>query len=284
MTTLLDARRAGLARLQAAGVPDAAQDIAVLLSHVLGITRADMALISPQTPLTAAQITAWNAALTARAARRPVSHITGTRLFWGRSFAVGPDVLDPRPETETLIAAALGVPFSRVLDLGTGSGCILLTLLAERAGRNGEGPAGLGVDISAPALAVAQTNASLLGIGAAFALGHWFDPVEGRFDLIISNPPYIATDELAGLAPEVRDWEPHLALTPGADGLEAYRILVAEAPAYLTPGGWLMVEIGPSQAAAVMGFFDAAGFLGIQNLRDLDGRDRVVIGQIGAAD
>lgn len=274
MTSLLEARRAGLARLQAAGVSDAAQDVAVLLAHVLGISRADMALLSPQSVLTAEQARDWEVALAARAARKPVSHIIGARLFWGRYFDVTPDVLDPRPETETLIGAALALPFARVLDLGTGSGCILLTLLAERAGATG-----LGVDLSAAALLVAQGNAARLGVVAEFAQGSWFDPVVGQFDLIVSNPPYIAADEMAGLAPEVREWEPHLALTPGGDGLAPYRIIAAAAPAYLAAGGWLVVEIGPTQAGAVMGFFTAAGLVSVRCIPDLDGRDRVVLGQ-----
>lgn len=274
MTTLIDARRSAVARLVAAGVPDAAQDAAVLLGFVLGVARADLALLPSQTVLTDAQIVALDRAITARAARQPMSHITGQRLFWGRSFAVTPDVLDPRPETETLIAAALGAPFGSVLDLGTGSGCILLTLLAERPGATG-----LGVDLSGAALAVARRNAAALGVQAGFAQGSWFDPVQGRFDLIVSNPPYIAADEMPGLSPEVRLFEPHLALTPGGDGLDPYRIICAAAPDYLTDAGLLLVEIGPTQGPAVAGFFAAAGLVGIEILPDLDGRDRVVSGQ-----
>ncbi|WP_022703828.1 peptide chain release factor N(5)-glutamine methyltransferase [Pseudorhodobacter ferrugineus] len=274
MTTLLVARRTAVAQLRAAEVPDAAQDAAVLLGFVLGVSRADLALMPAQTVLTGAQVDALAAAVSARATRRPVSHITGQRLFWGRSFAVTPDVLDPRPETESLIAAALTLPFSSVLDLGTGSGCILLTLLAERAGA-----VGLGVDLSGAALDVARRNAASLGVQASFSLGSWFAPVEGQFDLIVSNPPYIAAGEMAGLSPEVRLHEPHLALTPGGDGLDAYRIICAEAPAYLANGGRLLVEIGPTQGAAVAGFFKAAGFARIEILPDLDGRDRVVSGQ-----
>lgn len=274
MTTLLAARRAAVARLAAAQVPDAAQDAAVLVAFALGLSRADLALVSPQTELTAAQILTLDRAVTERAARKPMSHITGQRLFWGRSFAVTPDVLDPRPETETLIAAALGGRFESVLDLGTGSGCILLTLLAERPDASG-----LGVDVSAAALAVARRNAAALGVRAGFAQGSWFAPVAGRFDLIVSNPPYIAADEMAGLSPEVRLHEPHLALTPGGDGLEPYRIICATAPAFLTAAGRLFVEIGPSQGAAVAGFFKAAGFGAIEILPDMDGRDRVVSGR-----
>jgi release factor glutamine methyltransferase len=272
--TLIEARRAGLARLAAAGITDGAGDVAVLLAHVLDVPRAELALMSPQTALRPDQAAAWDAALAARAARRPVSHIIGRRLFWGRDFSVTPDVLDPRPETEALIAAALTHDFATVLDLGTGSGCILLTLLAERAGARG-----LGVDLSSPALAVARGNADRLGIVADFAQGNWFAPVTARYDLIVSNPPYIAADEMAGLSPEVRRWEPHLALTPGGDGLAAYRSIAAQAGAHLSPAGWLIVEIGPTQGAAVAGFFAGAGLENIEIRPDLDGRDRVVLGQ-----
>jgi release factor glutamine methyltransferase len=275
MTTLLAARRAGLLQLQAAGVPDAGQDMAVLLAHALGVGRADLALLPSQTAMTAPQTARLNAALAARAARKPISHITGQRLFWGRSFAVTPDVLDPRPETETLIAAALSVPFVTVLDLGTGSGCVLLTLLAERPNAKG-----LGVDVSDAALVVARANHAQLGGAAQFAQGSWFGPVQGVFDLITSNPPYIAADEMAGLSPEVHQWEPHLALTPGGDGLTAYRAICAGAAAHLAPDGWLMVEIGPQQGAPVTALFADAGLHGIQILPDLDGRDRVVMGQL----
>lgn len=278
MTILLDARRGAVARLVAAGVPDAGQDAAVLLAFALGVGRADLALLSPQTVLTDAEIATLDMAVAARVARQPMSHITGKRLFWGRSFAVTPDVLDPRPETETLIAAALAGPFGSVLDLGTGSGCILLTLLAERAGATG-----VGVDLSPAALTVAQRNAAALGVVVDFVQGSWFDPVQGKFDLIVSNPPYIAANEMANLSPEVRLFEPHLALTPGGDGLDPYRIICAAAPDYLSDGGRLLVEIGPTQGTAVTGFFAAAGLVAIEILSDLDGRDRVVSGQVIAA-
>ncbi|QCO56709.1 peptide chain release factor N(5)-glutamine methyltransferase (plasmid) [Pseudorhodobacter turbinis] len=273
---ILAARRSGVERLTAAGVPDAAQDVAMLLAHVLGVSRADLALMSPQTLLSCAQVAGFEVAISARAARQPLSHITGQRLFWGRSFIVTPDVLDPRPETETLIAAALAHPFASVLDLGTGSGCILLSLLADRTAARG-----LGVDISAPALAVAARNQARLGVSALWAQGSWFDPVQGRFDLIVSNPPYIAVDEMAALSPEVQGWEPHLALTPGGDGLAPYRIISATAPKHLTATGRLVVEIGPSQGAAVAALFRAAGFKRVEILLDLDGRGRVVSGQLG---
>jgi release factor glutamine methyltransferase len=276
MTTLLAARRDAVARLAAAGVPDAAQDVAVLLAHALGCDRAGLALRSPQEALSTDQLARLELAVVARAARQPISQITGARLFWGRPFKVTSDVLDPRPETETLIAEALGVPFGSVLDLGTGSGCILVTLLAERPDA-----LGFGVDLSSAALKVAQSNQQRLlpQRQVTWAQGSWFDPVQGQFDLIVSNPPYITADEMADLSAEVRDWEPHLALTPGGDGLAPYRVIAAGAAAFLSVGGWLMVEIGPRQGAAVADLFTAGGFSNVTCIPDLDGRDRVIKGQ-----
>jgi release factor glutamine methyltransferase len=212
--------------------------------------------------------------LEARSQRQPISQITGERQFWGRAFRVTTQVLDPRPETEVLIAAALSAPFACALDLGTGSGAILLTLLAERPEAQG-----VATDLSPAALAVAQDNASRLDVAdrAAFLQGSWFDPVQGQFDLIVSNPPYIAADEMPGLSPEVLNWEPHMALTPGGDGLDAYRVISAGAPRHLKPGGRLLMEIGPTQGAAVSALCVAAGLASPRILRDMDGRDRVVV-------
>jgi release factor glutamine methyltransferase len=264
--------RDAVARLAAAGVPDAPRDARLLLAHALGLApdRLTLHLADAPDPAAAGRFAAL---IAARAARAPVSHLTGQRLFWGRSFRVTPDVLDPRPETETLVALALGEPFARVLDLGTGSGCILLSLLADRPGATG-----LGADLSADALAVAQDNAARLGVQdrAAFIRSDWCAAVTGRFDLIVSNPPYIAAAEMPGLSPEVLGHEPHLALTDGADGLTAYRAISAQAQGHLAPGGRLMVETGPTQGAAVAALFAAAGLADIRIHPDLDQRDRVV--------
>lgn len=259
--------------LRAAGVDDPARDARILLAHVLGVDRGRLTLILPD-PVTPAQAEDFAKAITARAARQPVAQIIGKRAFYGREFIVTPDVLDPRPDTELLVDTALEQAFDRVLDLGTGSGCILLTLLAERAGTTG-----LGGDLSAKALAVAAQNAGALGLAARarFAQGSWFDVAgAARFDLIVSNPPYIAADEMPALAADVRDWEPHLALTPGGDGLDPYRILTAQAGRYLVPGGRLIVEIGAGQGGAVRDMFIAAGLQNPQLLQDLSGHDRVV--------
>ena len=263
-------------RLTEAGIECAAGDARKLVAHAMGIGADRLTLHLPDTIIPAQQVR-LDAALAARAARQPLSQIVGARMFYGRRFRVTRDVLDPRPETETLVAAALSQPFRRVLDLGTGSGAILLTLLAERPEATG-----VGVDISAAALEIARENAKLLGIGAAgFGLSDWCAAVTGMFDLIVSNPPYIAASEMAALAPEVRLWEPALALTPGGDGLDAYRAIAAQAPAHLAPGGRLLLEIGPSQAAAVCALLRNAGLGATDVLQDLDRRDRVVVARHG---
>ncbi|MEI4487211.1 peptide chain release factor N(5)-glutamine methyltransferase [Frigidibacter sp. MR17.14] len=267
-----EAIRAALPGLSAAGIEDPARDARRLMAHALGVA-AERISLHMGDDLTPMQAAAFAAHLEERLRRRPVSQITGARLFYGRSFRVTRDTLDPRPETEELVSEALSAPFGRVLDLGTGTGCILLTLLAERPGTSG-----LGLDLSPAALEVARGNAAALGLDgrAEFGLSDWFAAVQGEFDLIVSNPPYIAADEMAGLAPEVRDWEPAMALTPGGDGLDAYRAIAAGALAHLAPGGRLMVEIGPTQGQAVASLFRAAG-LDVTAIRtDLDGRDRVV--------
>ncbi len=267
---------AAIRRLRAAGVPEAAGDARKLLAHALQIApdRLTLHLNDPMTPAARAR---FDQGLAARTRRQPLSQIIGHRLFWGRRFQVTSDVLDPRPETEILIAAALTAPFERVLDLGTGTGCIVLTLLAER-----QSATGLGVDISPAALAVAQTNAQAHDLTARLTLhlSDWLGAVTGQYDLILSNPPYISAPEFAGLAPEVRHWEPRIALTPGGDGLAAYRIIAAQAPAHLAPGGRLLAETGPAQAAAVAALWQAAGLTDVAILPDLDGRPRVVCGRL----
>ena len=266
-----------VAQLRAAGVADPARDARLLLAHALGIGADRLTLHLSDPVPTAAQV-GFGAMIGARAARQPLAQITGKRLFWGREFQVTRDVLDPRPETETPIAAALEQPFAKVLDLGTGSGAILVTLLCERPLARG-----VGCDLSAAALRVAQENAQALGVAARaeFRRSDWFSDVSGRFDLLVANPPYIGAGEIPALSPEVRDWEPRAALVPSDDdgsGLAAYRAIARAAPAHLTPGGVLMVEIGAAQAAAVSALLNRAGLHRIETLADMDGRDRVVRG------
>ncbi|MDA5094597.1 peptide chain release factor N(5)-glutamine methyltransferase [Aliiroseovarius sp. KMU-50] len=259
-------------RLNDAGVEGAAGDARALLAHVLGVERGRLTLILPD-PVSHEQQTAFDRVIEARVNRQPVAQIIGKRHFYGRDFIVTGDVLDPRPETEELVAAALQAPFERVLDLGTGSGCILLTLLAEQGGATG-----VGVDLSGDALSVARQNAGALGVSDRVNLcqGSWFDPVVGEFDLVVSNPPYIAADEMPGLSQDVLNWEPHLALTPGGDGLDPYREIADKASKFMMPGGRLLVEIGPTQGAQVAAMFSAAGLRDVNVRRDIDGRDRVV--------
>lgn len=271
--TFAEALREGAARLAAAGIGDAPREARILLGEASGLEAAALQARIGEA-LEPAQADRFRALLAARGARLPMAQVIGRRMFWGRDFAVTPDVLDPRPETESLIAAALDAHFARVADLGTGSGAILVTLLAERPEASG-----LGTDISPAALAVAQRNAAALGVAerAQWAEGAWFDAVAGRYDLIVSNPPYIAEDEMAGLAPELHH-EPRIALTDGGDGLSAYRAICAGARAHLAPGGRLMVEIGHAQGAAVAALFRAAGLENVAVQPDMDGRDRVVLG------
>ena len=266
------ALRAAIPRLRAGGVEDAALDARLLLAHALGIAQ-DRLTLHLAEAMTAPQGVAYEAAITARLARQPVAQIIGQRQFWGLTFRVTQDTLDPRPDTEALVAEALKAPFQTLLDLGTGTGCILLSCLHASPQAQG-----LGVDLSPEALAVAESNAQSLGLAsrAQFQRSDWFSTVTGRYDLIVSNPPYIAADEMPTLAPEVRDWEPHLALTPGGDGLAPYRIIAREAPRHLTGQGRLLVEIGPTQGQAVSALFAAAGLHNIRILPDMDGRDRVV--------
>ncbi|WP_170402643.1 peptide chain release factor N(5)-glutamine methyltransferase [Ruegeria arenilitoris] len=270
--TAAQAMVAATARLRAAGVDDPARDARVLLAHAARIEASRVTLIAPE-ELSPEIAERYELLVSLRAIRVPVSHLLGEREFYGRRFRVSRDVLDPRPETEALIEAALSQPFDRVLDLGVGSGCILITLLAERTSATG-----LGVDLSEAACLQASANAVAHGVQdrAEIQRSDWFENIGGHFDLIVSNPPYIALDEMDGLSPEVREHEPRLALTDEADGLDAYRRIAAGAPDHLVPGGRLLVEIGPTQAQAVSALFDAAGLADIRVVPDLDGRDRVV--------
>jgi release factor glutamine methyltransferase len=273
-----DLLRDAVLRLKEASVEDPLRDARRLFAHALGIDASRLTM-HLHDPVSEENCTKFQTLITRRVRREPVSHLTGTRAFYGRDFYVSADVLDPRPETETLIETALTVPFERVLDLGTGSGCVLATLLCER-----EDSHGLGTDISQAALSIAERNLSahqVMGRTQLYA-GRWYDALPSAtapFDLIVSNPPYIALNEMDTLAPEVRDFEPRIALTDEGDGLEAYRAIRRSAAQYLKHSGWLMVEIGPTQADAVMRLMQDAGLVNIAKLPDLDGRDRVIKAQ-----
>ena len=267
---------AAIRKLEAAGVPDAARDARKLFAHASGVDAWRLTLTLPE-PVPDDVRERFETLIARRAAREPVSHLTGTREFYGRSFEVTADVLDPRPETETLIEVALQRNFARVLDLGTGSGCILVTLLAEMPGA-----VGVGGDTSAAALAVAARNARRHEVDdrATFVQSDWMASIPQPFDLIVSNPPYIAAAEMEDLSPEVRLWEPRAALTDEGDGLSAYRALIAQAIPALIPGASLLVEIGPTQGTPVAALMRSAGLRDVTVFPDLDGRDRVVAGQM----
>ena len=260
-------------RLVAAGIESAARDARILMAHAMKVPP-DRITLYQNDQMSDDQKSFFISLLEDRLKRKPISHLIGERQFYGRGFVVTPDVLDPRPETETIIELALQEPFDRVLDMGVGSGAILVTLLAEMPNATG-----VGTDISDKAVLIAGENADRHGVAERITLpiSTWFDDVGSRYDLIVSNPPYIAADEMDDLQPEVRDHEPREALTDEADGLTAYRVLAKHVPNHLLPGGRLLVEIGPTQAEAVKSLFENAGLRDISVHKDLDKRDRVVL-------
>ncbi len=247
-------------------------DARLLLQHATGLSHGEV-IADPQRVIGESEIKLFNFLVARRMRGEPVSRIIGAREFYGREFLVTPAVLDPRPDTETLIDEALMLmgQAPRILDLGAGSGAIIITLLAERADA-----LAVAVDISEDALAVASANASVLGVASrlSFIQGDWFSAVVGRFDLIISNPPYIVAATIATLEPEVREFDPRLALDGGADGLGAYRQIAAGAMAHLATGGHVIVEIGAGQENDVAAIFASAGFVLVSTRRDLGGHIR----------
>lgn len=284
MTETLETALGAAARaLREGGVATPALDARLLLCHAAGVTHEG--LIAGSREGLAPEATSRLAGFVARRLQgEPVSRIRGLREFYGRDFRLDGDTLDPRPDTETLIEAVLDVVARngwrtrplRLLDLGTGSGCILLTLLAELPEAHG-----VGTDTCEGALRIATDNARRLGLEARarFIAADWLAGIEGCFDLIISNPPYIPAAEIAGLAREVAAYDPRAALDGGADGLDAYRRIAGEAGPALAPEGRLVVEIGATQAAAVSALFRTAGLVvEADDVRfDLAGRPRCIL-------
>ena len=258
--------------LRAAGIDSAARDARALVAHALGVAANRLVLLGSD-PIDLKAQERLAGYLERRLRHEPVSKITGWRQFWERDFHISKAVLDPRPETETVIVEALKYPAATVLDLGTGSGILAVTLMAEWPKAQS-----LATDISPAALAVAGKNAARYDIGdrLSFAQSNWFEGVQGEFDLIVANPPYIAMEEMAGLDRDVRDFDPHIALTPGGDGLDPYRVIAAAVGRHLSPDGRLIVEIGHQQAADVLQIFQDAGLSSLCCHPDLAGRDRVI--------
>lgn len=277
--TLVKAWNAAKDRLKTVQIDQPAIDARLLLEVAADVTRTDI-ITDPYRVLTDAQMATLEDFLNRRAAREPVSHIIGRKGFWKIMLSVTRDVLTPRPDTETVVELVLRdfpehMAFT-VLDLGVGSGAMLLAILADRPAAKG-----LGVDVSEEALAVARENAANLGLEDRVALlrGDWtYGLGDASFDLVVANPPYIATDEIETLDPEVKDHEPRLALDGGPDGLDAYRLLAPEVLRVLKPGGVFAVEIGHTQGAAVSALFREAGAQGVGVHQDLGLRDRVVAG------
>ena len=278
--TLVQAWTQARRRLEAAGIEAPVIDARLLLETAAAASRTDI-LNDPHRALTPEQTAALDAFLDRREAREPVSHILGRKGFWTIELKVTPDVLTPRPDTETVVDVVLkSLPAdkpTRVLDLGTGSGAILLAILAERPAFSG-----VGVDISTAALEVARENAALLKLEdrAHFIHAAWTEgQKDAAFGVVVANPPYIPSGDIAALEPEVSRHEPRLALDGGPDGLDAYRLLAPEVLRVLEPGGMFVLEIGHDQGAAVLALMQQAGAAACHLVSDLGQRDRVVIGQ-----
>lgn len=285
ISTLQMIYREGKEQLEAAGVPDADLDAWYLLEFVTGISKARY-YGNPEARVEEEEILRYRDAIRQRAERIPLQHITGEQEFMGFSFQVDKHVLIPRQDTETLVEEALGVlkPKMKILDLCTGSGCILLSLLKLGEKRGIAGLKGTGADISREALKVAEENGRRLEIPedrVAWVGGDLFENLEGPFDLLVSNPPYIPSGELSGLQEEVRLHDPALALDGHEDGLYFYRRIAAEAGKYLRDGAYLMLEIGWDQGEAVSTLLEVAGYREVEVKKDLSGNDRVVRGRYG---
>lgn len=272
---LREALAEGTQKLADAGIESAARDARALLAEAAGI---DAQMVTLEGSRELGDPEAFEDFLARRINREPVSKILGRRLFWGREFRVTADTLDPRPETETLIAAALELgPPTRFADLGTGTGIIAVSLLSEW-----QEATAVATDVSSAALAVARENAERHGVADRLSClelsskNTWLPEELGQVDLILSNPPYISADEMLELSVEVRDHDPLLALTPGGDGLDPYRAIAQQAASHLSDGGWVLVEIGWRQGPQVQALFEENNWAKVAVLPDLDGKDRVV--------
>ena len=269
---LRDLLTLGQQKLKLAHIDTAGRDARLLAAAAMEISTAQVTLkaldyVSKQ------QQDHFESMIEQRRNFKPVSRILGKRQFWNRWFEISPDVLDPRGDSEVLVNLALQQKADRILDLGTGSGILALTLLSEWPDA-----LAVGADICEKALLIAQRNAVQLEVSDRFQAqkSDWFEAISGQFDLILSNPPYIGEDEIPHLDPDVRLYDPMIALSPGRDALQAYQNIARDAIGYLKPGGRLLVEIGFRQGEAVREFFASNGLKEIEIIQDLNGLDRVV--------
>lgn len=272
--TFREAISFGEEKLNIAGIDDAKHDAWLLLTFICKIDRT-FYYVHMDDDMSVEQVAEYENVLNKRAEHVPLQYITGEQEFMGIPFHVNDSVLIPRQDTETLVEEALKVvrPGMKVMDMCTGSGCILISIL-----KNIVDVEGFGYDISKQAINVAKENAKLNNVNATFERSDLFDDVSDKFDVIVSNPPYIPTDVIGGLMPEVAVFEPILALDGKEDGLHFYRRIVEKASEYLNPGGKLLFEIGHDQGKSVSGLMKEAGFQDVRVVKDLVGNDRVVIG------
>lgn len=272
--TFREAISFGEEKLNIAGIDDAKHDAWLLLTFICKIDRT-FYYVHMDDDMSVEQVAEYENVLNKRAEHVPLQYITGEQEFMGIPFHVNDSVLIPRQDTETLVEEALKVvrPGMKVMDMCTGSGCILISIL-----KNIVDVEGFGYDISKQAINVAKENAKLNNVNATFERSDLFDDVSDKFDVIVSNPPYIPTDVIGGLMPEVAVFEPMLALDGKEDGLHFYRRIVEKALEYLNPGGKLLFEIGHDQGKSVLGLMKEAGFQDVRVVKDLVGNDRVVIG------
>ena len=269
---LRDLLTLGQQKLKQADIDTAGRDARLLAAAAMDINTAQVTL-NALDHVSQQQQDHFESMIEQRRSFKPVSRILGKRQFWNRWFEISPDVLDPRGDSEVLVNLALQQKADRILDLGTGSGILALTLLSEWPNA-----LAVGADICEKALLIAQRNAAQLEVSDRFQAqkSDWFEAIGGQFDLIVSNPPYIGEDEIPHLDPDVRLYDPMIALSPGRDALQAHQNIARDAIGYLKPSGRLLVEIGFRQGEAVGELFASNGLKEIKIIQDLNGRDRVV--------